>query len=87
MQRRSALLGLCTLAAAPWPAAAQSWPARPLRLVIPFPAGGATDIVGRLLGQKLGAALGQQVGFLQAILQLNICYTLTSIHSDRNSIA
>ena len=61
MQRRSALLGLCTLAAAPWPAAAQSWPARPLRLVIPFPAGGATDIIGRLLGQKLGAALGQQV--------------------------
>jgi tripartite-type tricarboxylate transporter receptor subunit TctC len=46
-----------------WPgrARAQAWPARPIRLVIPFPAGGATDIVGRLLGQKLAAALGQQV--------------------------
>ncbi|HOB92851.1 MAG TPA: tripartite tricarboxylate transporter substrate binding protein [Aquabacterium sp.] len=32
-----------------------------MRLVIPFPAGGATDILGRLLAQKLGAALGQQV--------------------------
>jgi tripartite-type tricarboxylate transporter receptor subunit TctC len=34
---------------------------RPLRLVIPFPAGGATDIIGRAVAQKLAAALGQQV--------------------------
>jgi tripartite-type tricarboxylate transporter receptor subunit TctC len=47
---------------APLAAAAQAWPAaKPIRLVIPFPAGGATDILGRNVAQKLSAALGQQV--------------------------
>jgi tripartite-type tricarboxylate transporter receptor subunit TctC len=47
---------------APLAATAQAWPAaKPIRLVIPFPAGGATDILGRTVAQKLGAALGQQV--------------------------
>jgi len=41
---------------------AQAWPAaKPIRMVIPFPAGGATDIIGRTVAQKLGAVLGQQV--------------------------
>jgi tripartite-type tricarboxylate transporter receptor subunit TctC len=42
-------------------AVAQDYPARPIRMVIPFSAGGATDVPGRIIAQKLSAALGQQV--------------------------
>ena len=41
--------------------AAENFPARPMRLVVPYPAGGGTDIVGRVLGQKLHESLGQPV--------------------------
>ena len=40
---------------------AQSYPAKPLKLILPFPAGGPTDIVARLVGQRLGEAWGQNV--------------------------
>jgi len=51
---------LCALSAGT--ALAQAWPAaKPIRMVIPFPAGGATDIVGRTVAQKLGTALNQQI--------------------------
>jgi tripartite-type tricarboxylate transporter receptor subunit TctC len=41
--------------------AAESFPTRPIRLVVPYPPGGGTDIVGRILGQKLHETLGQPV--------------------------
>jgi tripartite-type tricarboxylate transporter receptor subunit TctC len=49
--------------AAPYasPALAQSYPAKPIRMVIPFSPGGATDLLGRLVGQKLSDRVGQPV--------------------------
>lgn len=43
------------------PAAAQTWPTKPIRLIVPYPPGGTTDLLGRGIGQKLSASLGQQV--------------------------
>lgn len=43
------------------PAAAQTYPTRPIRMIVPFPAGGATDILARALSQKLGEKIGQPV--------------------------
>jgi tripartite-type tricarboxylate transporter receptor subunit TctC len=41
--------------------AADDYPHRPIRLIVPYPPGGGTDIVGRVLGEKLGASLGQPI--------------------------
>ena len=43
------------------PAAAESWPARPLTMVVPFAAGGGTDVLGRIIGRRLSEILAQQV--------------------------
>ena len=42
-------------------AAAQSWPAKPVKMIVPFPAGGPTDVLTRALAEKLSAAWGQAV--------------------------
>jgi tripartite-type tricarboxylate transporter receptor subunit TctC len=43
------------------PATSQSYPSHPLTMIVPFPAGGATDTLGRLLGERMRASLGQPV--------------------------
>jgi tripartite-type tricarboxylate transporter receptor subunit TctC len=52
------LLALAGIAA---PAAAQNYPVKPVRLIAPFPPGGSTDLLARLVAQKLSEAWGQQV--------------------------
>ena len=42
-------------------ALAQNWPAKPVRLVVPFPAGGATDVLARVISQKAAEKLGQSI--------------------------
>ncbi len=40
---------------------AQDWPQRPVRMIVPYTAGGATDLLARAIGERLGAAIGQTV--------------------------
>jgi tripartite-type tricarboxylate transporter receptor subunit TctC len=54
---RLAIVSLLLLPVA-W-AQAQGWPSKPVHFVIPFPAGGSTDIVARLIGERLSQSLGQ----------------------------
>jgi tripartite-type tricarboxylate transporter receptor subunit TctC len=60
-QRRTLLAAATALLAAPSIARAQGFPSRPLRIVVPFPPGGAVDITGRLLAERLQPLLGQTV--------------------------
>ncbi len=55
----TALTLAVAMGAAAFTAQAQGWPAKPVTIVVPFPAGGSTDMVGRAIGTKLTTALGQ----------------------------
>src|SRR5438309_9838161 len=57
----SRLLLLLTAVAFAWNANAQPFPSKPIRVLVPFPAGGTTDIVARLVGQRMSETIGQPV--------------------------
>ena len=60
--RRPLLAALCAaVGISPAVVQAQNYPSKTIRMIVPFPAGGATDIVARLVAQKLGETFGQQV--------------------------
>ena len=61
LQRLGALTVGTTAAALGLPVQAQAYPARPLRIVVPWPAGGLVDVAARQLGTRLQAAMGQPV--------------------------
>ena len=51
---------MVALALAPWAASAQDYPSKPIRLIVPYLAGGAADVVGRNFADAMASALGQQ---------------------------
>ena len=61
ISRGTLYLATCTLYLGIGLAQAQTYPARPIRMVIPFPAGGSIDIVARSISQRWVAQLGQQI--------------------------
>lgn len=63
MRKREFLLALASTFAvnSGWSAAAQDYPSRPITIVVPFPAGGPTDTVGRIVAERMRTSLGQSV--------------------------
>jgi tripartite-type tricarboxylate transporter receptor subunit TctC len=61
LSRRNTLAALAAALASPWALAQSKWPAKPIRIVVPFGPGGVADLTARAVGQKLGEQLGQSV--------------------------
>ena len=55
------LAALCALAALAAPAQAQNYPTRPITMIVPFAAGGPTDVIARIVGEHMSKTLGQQI--------------------------
>jgi len=102
--RRSAfsnwlIWGLLALAGAPAWAQNPAWPSKPLKLVVPFPPGGTSDAMGRMIAEKLAVALNQPVvvqnvaggggvtGLLQALKEPADGYTLMQTGVGQNAVA
>src|SRR5262245_50336863 len=58
---KTLLLALALLAASVAGASAQPYPSKPVTVIVPFAAGGATDVLARFLGERLRAVLGQPI--------------------------
>ncbi len=61
LTRRQVLASTAAAIAAPAVFAADAWPAKPIRLIVPFPPGGSSDIIARMIGNSLAEALKQPV--------------------------
>src|SRR5438094_5790869 len=61
LTRRGLLSGFCSMLIARAPAYAQNYPAKPVRMIVPYAAGGATDILARLLATRVDHELKQSI--------------------------
>jgi len=61
MTIRSLILSGVAFTALVTSAAAQTWPERPITMIVPFAAGGASDVIARIIGERMGQALGQTI--------------------------
>ena len=78
MKLRFIILILALATSAPPLAAAADWPNRPIHFIVPFPAGGSTDVAARVVGDYLSRTLGQQV-----VVETSRAPTATSVSNMR----